>query len=76
LHFTWIDDDAAVRTAVTEVERALAPFDPRPHWGKVFLAEPAAVRAHYPRLGDFQALAATHDPNRRFGNDFLERFVY
>ncbi len=58
LHFTWIDDDAAVRTAVAAVEQALAPFDPRPHWGKVFLAEPSAVRAHYPRLVDFQALAA------------------
>jgi alditol oxidase len=76
LHFTWVDDEAAVQTAVVAVEAALAPFDPRPHWAKVFRIEPAAVRAHYPRLRDFQALAATHDPDRKFGNDFLERFVY
>ncbi|MFN2562873.1 MAG: FAD-binding protein [Jatrophihabitans sp.] len=76
LHFTWIDDDAAVHAAVSAVEQALTPFDPRPHWGKVFLAAPSAVRAHYSRLADFQSLAATHDPDRKFGNDFLERFVY
>jgi alditol oxidase len=76
LHFTWIDDDAAVHDAVTSLERALAPYDPRPHWGKVFVAEPDSVRAHYPRLDDFRALAQAHDPNRKFGNDFLDRFVY
>jgi xylitol oxidase len=76
LHFTWFDDDAAVHDAVAMLERALAPYDARPHWGKVFLAEPAAVRAHYPQLRDFQELAAAHDPNRKFGNDFLDRFVY
>ncbi|MDT4923633.1 MAG: alditol oxidase [Pseudonocardiales bacterium] len=76
LHFTWFDDDAAVHEAVAAVERALTPYDPRPHWGKVFLADPDAVQAHYPRLGDFRALARRHDPNRVFGNDFLTRFVY
>jgi alditol oxidase len=76
LHFTWVDDNDAVHAAVTALEQALAPFDPRPHWAKVFLASPDAVRAHYPRLADFQDLAARHDPNRKFGNDFLERFVY
>jgi xylitol oxidase len=76
LHFTWVDDDAAVHAAVAAVERALAPHDARPHWGKVFGTEPAAVQAHYPRLADFRSLAARHDPQRKFGNAFLERYVY
>ena len=76
MHFTWIDDDAQVQPAVAAVEAALAPFDPRPHWGKVFATDPAAVRAHYPRLAQFAALAARHDPERRFGNAYLERYVY
>jgi xylitol oxidase len=76
VHFTWVDDDARVQPAVTAVEAALAPFDPRPHWGKVFATDPATVRAHYPRLADFAALAARHDPDRCFGNAYLDRFVY
>jgi xylitol oxidase len=76
IHFTWHDDDAAVAKAVDAVEQALAPFDPRPHWGKRFGLAPDAVRGRYPRLPDFQALAARHDPERKFGNEFLERYVY
>jgi xylitol oxidase len=76
VHFTWIDDDAAVHDALGAVERALAPYEPRPHWGKVFRTDAAAVRARYPRLSDFQALASEHDPDRKFGNDFLEAYVY
>lgn len=73
LHFTWVDDDALVQPAVAALEAALEPFDPRPHWGKVFRSDPAR---HYPQLGAFRELAATRDPNRRFGNAFLEQYVY
>lgn len=76
LHFTWVDDDDLVTPAVTAVERALAPFDPRPHWGKVFVARADEVRAHYPQLAKFRELAAACDPGRRFGSDFLAAFVY
>jgi xylitol oxidase len=73
LHFTWVDDDALVQDAVAALETALDPFDARPHWGKVFHAGPGR---HYPRLADFRRLIDSYDPQRRFGNDFLERFVY
>jgi xylitol oxidase len=73
LHFTWVDDDALVGAAVRDLEAALAPFDARPHWGKVFAADP---RAHYPRLADFRGLLDRYDPNRKFGNRFLEQYVY
>ncbi|HEU5267217.1 MAG TPA: FAD-binding protein [Jatrophihabitans sp.] len=73
LHFTWVDDDALVDAAVRAVEAALAPFDPRPHWGKVFTVDP---RPHYPKLTEFRSLVDRHDPNHKFGNAFLERHVY
>ena len=63
LHFTWVNDDARVRPVLAALEVALAPFDPRPHWGKVFGLDPAVVRARYPRLADFAALAGHHDPS-------------
>lgn len=73
VHFTWADDDARVAEAVGRVEAALAPFDARPHWGKVFQSDP---RAHYPQLPRFRELIDVHDPERKFGNAYLERFVY
>ncbi|ALX65740.1 D-arabinono-1,4-lactone oxidase [Microbacterium sp. XT11] len=72
LHFTWKPDEAAVRALLPEIEAAL-PASARPHWGKVFTLDGAEVRARYPRWADFAALAAEHDPERRFVNDYLER---
>ncbi len=76
VHFTWRNDDVAVAAALERVEDALAPFDPRPHWAKVFGLEPATVRERYERRADLAALAAEHDPEQVFGNDFLHRFLY
>ena len=49
MHFTWRLDPAGVCDALGHVEAALAPFAPRPHWGKVFRCRrrrplPAAAR--------------------------------
>lgn len=71
LHFTWIEDTAAVLPAVRRVEAALEPFDPRPHWGKVFTTPAAALRGRYPRLADFRALARELDPAGKFANAFV-----
>ncbi|WP_037858671.1 FAD-binding protein [Streptomyces sp. NRRL S-340] len=71
LHFTWIEDTAAVLPAVRRLEEALEPFGPRPHWGKVFTVPAAALRERYPRLADFRALARELDPDGKFTNDFV-----
>lgn len=76
-HFTWVSDPDTVRPALAAIERALAPLDARPHWAKIFrAADHSTLEAIYPRLPDFRTLAATHDPERCFGNDFLARYVY
>ncbi|WP_367320086.1 FAD-binding protein [Streptomyces sp. HUAS ZL42] len=72
LHFTWIEDTAAVVPVVRKVEEALEPFEPRPHWGKVFTVAPAVLRERYPRLGDFVALARELDPAGKFSNAFVQ----
>ena len=74
-HFTWVKDDAAVRPVMAAVEERLTPFDPRPHWGKLFSVEPAAVRAQYPKLADFRDLVERYDPERKFRNSFVEPFL-
>ncbi|WP_327292151.1 FAD-binding protein [Streptomyces sp. NBC_01198] len=76
LHFTWIEDTARVLPVLAVLEPALAPYDPRPHWGKLFTVDPAEVRARYPRLPDFLALAAATDPARTFSNGYLDRLLH
>ncbi|WP_428964185.1 FAD-binding protein [Micromonospora fluostatini] len=72
VHFTWVGDPVAVAPVVAEVERRLAPFGPRPHWGKVFRLDPASIAATYPRWGDFAALLARLDPAGTFRTDLLD----
>ncbi|TCB96494.1 FAD-binding protein [Micromonospora zingiberis] len=66
VHFTWIADAAQVLPVVAEVERALAPFVPRPHWGKVFTIAPETIAASYPRWSDFATLRHRLDPTGKF----------
>jgi xylitol oxidase len=49
----------------------LAPFEARPHWGKLFLARAAAIGPLYERLADFRALLDRLDPRGAFRNDWL-----
>ena len=75
-HFTWKSDWPSVRDLLPAVERALAPFDARPHWGKLFTMDGTDVRRHYPRLPDFVDLARQLDPAGRFRNAFLDDLVF
>jgi xylitol oxidase len=69
-HFTWVLDPDGVRAVVQRIEQELAPFDARPHWGKVFLASPEHL---YPKWQDFRALVAAVDPTGKFRNPWLDR---
>lgn len=75
IHFTWVMDPAAVAPVLVAIEERLAPFAARPHWGKVFSTEPAVVRALYDRLPHFSALAIRFDPEGKFRNEFVDRFI-
>ncbi len=55
------------------IEEALAPFEPRPHWGKLFRLDAAELAPRFPRLPDFLRLARMYDPDGKFWNPFLDR---
>ncbi|MFE9681137.1 FAD-binding protein [Streptomyces sp. NPDC006285] len=74
-HFTWVDDAGAVLPVVRRIEEALAPFGARPHWGKVFAVPAGVLRARYPRLGEFAALASALDPAGTFRNAFVDEVL-
>ncbi len=75
LHFTFHKDPDGVAAVLPAIEDQLAPFDPRPHWGKVFGIDADTVRAAYPRADDFRRLAAEMDPRGTFRNDFLDHYL-
>ena len=75
IHFTWLNHPEAVRALLPLVEQTLAPFDPRPHWGKWFAMGASEVVPKYERFTDFRALAAEFDPQGRFRNPYLERVL-
>ncbi|ANJ26207.1 FAD-binding protein [Agromyces aureus] len=75
LHFTWLPDQPAVESLLPTLQAALAPFEARPHWGKLFDVTEASERMPqlYARWNDFRSLRARYDPNGVFRNELLER---
>ena len=71
IHFTWSPEPDGVRRTLARLEATLAPFDARPHWGKLFRADATAIAPLYERLGDFRALLERLDPRGVFRNDWL-----
>ena len=74
-HFTWIAGEAPVLPVVALLERQLAPFGPRPHWGKLFVTTPEDLRARYERLPDFLGLMRRLDPSGKFRNAYTDRYL-
>jgi xylitol oxidase len=75
LHFTWTREPEAVARVLVDLEAALEPFEPRPHWGKLFVADAAAIAPRYERRPDFTRLVERLDPRGAFRNAWLERNV-
>ena len=75
IHFTWKPDWPAVEKLLPVIEAQLAPFEARPHWGKLFTTVPECVQSLYPKLPDFQRLVRRRDPQGKFRNAFLDAYV-
>jgi alditol oxidase len=74
-HFTWKREPEAVQQIVAQIEDALRPFEARPHWGKVFHADAAAITPLYQRHSDFVRLQERLDPRGAFRNSWLKARV-
>lgn len=75
LHFTWKQDWDSVQKLLPLIEERLEPYEPRPHWGKLFTLSPGRVRTRYERLPDFRALLRKYDPDGKFRNAFLQEYI-
>ena len=73
IHFTWRNEPEGVHALLPAIEEALAPFDARPHWGKVNTMDAAGLARVHPRLADARALFERLDPAGTFSNGYLEQ---
>jgi xylitol oxidase len=76
IHFNWHKDWPGVKRFLPVLEEQLAPFQPRPHWGKLFAMSPTQVQAAYPLMADFQTLARGFDPQGKFSNSYVDRYIF
>lgn len=72
IQFTWKHHEREVGKVVKEIEKALAEFEVRPHWGKMFGVE---VMGMYEKGEAFRELAGRWDPEGKLRNAFLEENV-
>ncbi|MBN9383240.1 MAG: FAD-binding protein [Chitinophagaceae bacterium] len=75
IHFTWKPDWPSVSQLLPVIEKELAPFNARPHWGKLFTMPPATLQRHYEKLADFRQLAARLDPQGKLHNEFMANLI-
>jgi len=76
IHFTWKPETEAVLKLLPLIEKELAPFNARPHWGKIFTLAPKVLQSRYEKLGDFKKIVAEYDPKGKFRNGFLEHNIF
>ena len=70
--FTWRKHPTEVIALLPDIEAALATYEPRPHWGKLFVFNDEDLAQRFPRLPDFLELASTYDPTGKFSNAFID----
>ncbi|WP_445438741.1 D-arabinono-1,4-lactone oxidase [Dyadobacter fanqingshengii] len=76
IHFTWKQEWDAVSKLLPIIERELAPYDVRPHWGKLFSVSPDLLAKRYVKMEEFITLAIEMDPKGKFRNDFLNLNIF
>jgi alditol oxidase len=76
IHFTWKPDWPAVSKLLPVIEKELAPFNARPHWGKLFTTSSAELKSIYKKMPEFIELCTRYDPRGKFRNEYLNRIIF
>jgi xylitol oxidase len=58
------------------IEANLAPFQAKPHWGKVFTMPPSRIAEVYANIPRFQGLVKQYDPQGKFRNQFIDANIF
>lgn len=73
LGFTWQKHVVDVPALLPKIEEALAPYEARPHWGKLYSHDRAVLLGLWERLDDALKLTEAYDPSGTFHNPYLDR---
>jgi xylitol oxidase len=76
IHTTWKPEWDTVLNLLPQMEKQLAPFNPPPHWAKLFTISPSILQSRIEKLDEFKELVKQYDPNGKFHNEFLERNIF
>ena len=76
IHFSWKYEWPAVQKVLPLIEDALAPYQPRPHWGKLFTIPAQNIQPLYEKLSAFQNLLKSYDPQGKFRNAYLDTYIF
>ena len=76
LHFTWKQEWEPVMKLLPGIENELAPFNAKPHWGKLFTLSSSTLSSRYEKMNEFKKIIAQYDPHGKFRNEFLEKNLY
>ena len=76
IHFTWKQDWPNVKKILPLIEKELAPFNAKPHWGKLFTMTPEHLASLYEKLPAFKKMLKEYDPTWKFRNEFLDKYIY
>jgi len=69
---TYFDDWPFYEEIMRHIQRILAKYQGRPHWGKLHFHNARDLKTLYPKWNDFQKLRKQLDPNGLFMNAWLE----
>lgn len=76
IHFSWKLNEREVMKILPEIEKVLAPYKPIPHWGKLFTISREELHAYYPKMSEFIGLCEEFDPNGKFRNEYLNKYIF
>ena len=76
IHFTFKPEWPAVQALLPQIEASLAPFAPRPHWGKLNTIPSGQLHREYAKMPAYQALLKQYDLQGKFRNQFLDTDIF
>ncbi|MEP6846834.1 MAG: D-arabinono-1,4-lactone oxidase, partial [Panacibacter sp.] len=76
IHFTLKQEIPEVMQLLPVIEKALAPYKAKPHWGKLFTLTHTQLISLHQKMPEFVNMLKQYDPKGKFRNAFLDKNIY